>query len=435
MGGSGGSAAADGAAKGGTGGLPTMGGIDGLATGGSGETETGGAGGSVALDAGAMDGANSSDDGGIDVPFSYDTNLPVDQGTGGSTTDGAIVGGTGGSRTDGPTAGGTGGTATGGAGGTVKLDAGTKADAISSGDGKTDVPFSYDTNLPSDLTIGHLDVAEAGGLDVAGAVGFDVADAGGVDIAETGGPDVAEDGSIDVAGTGGAGGTGGTGTGGAGGTGGTGTGGATGPTIISIRFVGGRTGGAPGTTTMSATDSAGFKPAANWNSALNATGTLSSLVAADGSTATGASITWNSPGTYTVGFTDTSGDARMMNGFLEAKDLNSPITINLTLPSSMSGAYDVYVYCYGYIDASTRTYQYKIGSTTQTVSQTGHSVTTFPGHSLAPVSGTGSGTYILFQNVTGTTFTLTATALSSTASPAAYRVPVNAIQIVYPAGS
>jgi hypothetical protein len=412
-----------------------MGGIDGLATGGSGETETGGAGGSVALDAGAMDGANSSDDGGIDVPFSYDTNLPVDQGTGGGRTDGAIVGGTGGSRTDGPTAGGTGGTATGGAGGTVKLDAGTKADAISSGDGKTDLPFSGDTNLPSDLTIGHFDVAEAGGPDVA----------------ETGGPDIAEDVSIDVAETGGAGGTGGAGTGGAGGTGGiasggtqtggaggtggTATGGATGPMIISIRFVGGRTGGAPGTTTMSATDSAGFKPAANWNSAPNATGTLSSLVAADGSTATGASITWNSPGTYTVGFTDTSGDAHMMNGFLEAKDLNSPITINLTLPSSMSGAYDVYVYCYGYIDVSTRTYQYKIGSTTQTVSQTGHSVTTFPGHSLAPVSGTGSGTYILFQNVTGTTFTLTATALSSTASPAAYRVPVNGIQIVYPAGS
>jgi len=185
---------------------------------------------------------------------------------------------------------------------------------------------------------------------------------------------------------------------------------------------------------MAATESAGFKPATHWNSATNATGTFPSLVAADGSTTT-ASVTWNSPGTYTVGFTDTSGDAHMMNGFLEAKDLNSPITINLTLPISMSGAYDVYVYCYGYIDASTRTYQYKIGSTTQTVSQTGHSVTTFPGHSLAPVSGTGSGTYILFQNVTGTTFTLTATALSSTASPAAYRVPVNGIQIVYPAGS
>jgi hypothetical protein len=428
MGGSGGSAAPDGAATGGIDGLSTTGGVGG--------TATDGAAGNVALDAEAD--ANLSDDGGIDVPFSYDTNLPVDQGTGGSRTDGAIVGGTGGSRTDGPTAGGTGGTATGGAGGTVKLDAGTKADAISSGDGKTDLPFSGDTNLPSDLTIGHFDVAEAGGPDVA----------------ETGGPDVAEDVSIDVAETGGAGGTGGAGTGGAGGTGGiasggtqtggaggtggTGTGGSTGPTIISIRFVGGRTGGAPGTTTMNATESAGFKPATYWNSAPNTTGTLSSLVAADGSTATTASINWNAPATYTVPFTDASGDAHMMNGFLEAQlSVSSTITIDVTLPSSMSGAYDVYVYCYGNIDTSTRTYQYKIDkvATPQTVSQTGHSLTTFPGHSLAPASGTGAGTYIVFRNVTGATFTLTANPLTSTATVPALRAPVNGIQIVYPAGS
>jgi len=126
----------------------------------------------------------------------------------------------------------------------------------------------------------------------------------------------------------------------------------------------------------------------------------------------------------------------MMNGFLEARDTVST-TINVNLPSAMSGAYDVYVYCYGYIDASTRTYQYKIDkvATPQTVSQTGHSVTTFPGHSPAPASGTGAGTYIVFRNVTGTPFTLTATPLSSTATVPALRAPVNAIQIVYPAGS
>jgi hypothetical protein len=187
---------------------------------------------------------------------------------------------------------------------------------------------------------------------------------------------------------------------------------------------------------MADTESAGFKPATHWNSATSATGTLSPLLAADGSTATGASLTWNSPGTYTVGFTDTSGDAHMMNGFLEARDTVSA-TINVTLPSSMSGAYDVYVYCYGYIDVSTRTYQYKIDkvATPQTVSQTGHSIPTFPGHSLAPASGTGAGTYIVFRNVTGTPFTLTATPLSSTATVPALRAPVNGIQIVYPAGS
>jgi hypothetical protein len=187
---------------------------------------------------------------------------------------------------------------------------------------------------------------------------------------------------------------------------------------------------------MGATESAGFKPATNWNSATNAAGTFPSLVAADGSTTT-ASIAWNASGTFTVPFTDASGDAHMMNGFLEARDTASA-TIDVTLPSSMSGAYDVYVYCYGNINPTTRTYQYKIDkvATPQTVSQTGRSLTTFPGHSLAPASGTGAGTYILFQNVTGSSFTLTATPLSSTATPTpVLRAPVNAIQIVYPAGS
>jgi len=135
---------------------------------------------------------------------------------------------------------------------------------------------------------------------------------------------------------------------------------------------------------------------------------------------------------YTVPFTDGSGDANMMNGFLQAKDTD-PLTVVVTLPSSMSGAYDVYVYCYGNIDVSTRTYRYTIGSTIHDVSQTGHSLITFPGHSLAPASGTSSGTYIVFQNVTGPSFTLTANPLTST--EAVLRAPVNGIQIVYPAGS
>jgi len=193
---------------------------------------------------------------------------------------------------------------------------------------------------------------------------------------------------------------------------------------------------------MSDTESAGFKLAARWNSATGSTNgasSLSSLLAADGSTTT-ASITWNASGTFTVPFTDSSGDAHMMNGFLEARDAVST-TIVVTLPSSMSGAYDVYVYCYGNIDASTRTYRYAIGSTIHDVSQTGHSATTFPGQTPAaapggPDGGPTTGTYVLFQNVTGATFTLTATALTSTATPTPIlRAPVNGIQIVYPAGS
>jgi hypothetical protein len=130
----------------------------------------------------------------------------------------------------------------------------------------------------------------------------------------------------------------------------------------------------------------------------------------------------------------------MMNGYLEAKDAVSVAVDVTALPSSISGGYDVYVYCYGNIDATTRTYQYTIGSTTHFVSQTGHSATTFPGHALANATGSvdagpSSGTYVLFQNLTGTSFSLTATPVSSTAVPPILRTPVNGIQIVYPSGS
>ena len=378
--GSGGSVVAGGATTGGM-----------IATGGAGGVSaTGGAAGNVARDAGTVADATSSGDGAIDVPVSPDANRPVDRGAGGTGGGGAITGGTGGTATGGATTGGSGGTAAGGSAGSQAVDAKIVADAKSPGDGGIDVPFSPDTSLPLDLGTGSSD-----------------------------GP-----------GTGGTGGAGGAGTGGAG-TGGAGTGGATGPMIISVRFVGGRTGGSSGTTTMNATESAGFKPATNWNSATSSTGTLSSLAAADGSTTT-ASLTWNSPGVFTVPFTDASGDAHMMNGFLEARDAVSA-TISVTLPISMSGGYDVYVYCYGNIDPTTRTYQYKIGSTTHTVSQTGRSVTTFPGHTRAPEGG--AGTYVVFSNVTGASFTLTATPASSTAVPPALRAPVNGIQIVYPSGS
>jgi hypothetical protein len=413
IGGSGGSAAADGAATGG---------IDGQATtGGTGGTAMGGAGGNVALDAVAVADGTSSEDGGMDVPFSADSNLPSDQGTGGTggaTTGGAGGTGTGGATAGGATTGGAGGTATGGAGGTVAVDAGTKADATSSGDGGIDVPFSADTSLPLDLGIGHFDVAETGGPD----------------RAETGGPDVAETGSLDVAGTGGADGNE---------RGETVTDGAPAPMIISIDFVGGGStvdSGSTGTVAMAATESAGYKPATHWNSAANRTGTLTSLVLAD-STTSSASVTWNSPiaggetsATWSLHFTDAPGDVRMMNGYLDPRATASPATINVTgLASPMSSGYDVYVYCFGEMTwADSRTARYVIGSTTHTVVQAEPPpVTSFSGYTLAPEAGAGN--YVVFKNVTGTSFTLTATPASSTSG--AVRAPVNGIQIVYPAGS
>jgi hypothetical protein len=189
---------------------------------------------------------------------------------------------------------------------------------------------------------------------------------------------------------------------------------------------------------MAAAESAGVKPSTHWNSAAGTSGTLSSLAAGDGATTT-AAATWNVPvvsgqaGSWSVFIPDAPGDVRMMNGYLDPWANASPATVTVSgLPAAMSGGYDVYVYCYGQVDSGvTLSYQYKIGSTTHSVQQTGPSATTFPGYTLALEGG--SGTYVVFRNVSGTGFTLTAQPPVSTTG--LERSPVNGIQVVYPSGS
>ncbi len=251
-------------------------------------------------------------------------------------------------------------------------------------------------------------------------------------------------GGLAIGGTSTGGGSGGTGQGTGGtGIGGTGTGGATAPMIISIDFVGGDSAvdsGATGTVVMASSESAGVKPATHWNSAANKAGTLASLVLADGTTSP-ASVTWNSPvangetsATGSLDWTDSPGDVRMMNGYLDPRATASPATITVSgLASPMSGGYDVYVYCFEDMTwGDTRTSKYTIGSTTHTVKQTEPPlVTSFAGYTLAPEAGAGN--YVVFTNVTGTSFTLTAT--PGTSLHSTVRAPVNGIQIVYPSGS
>jgi hypothetical protein len=234
--------------------------------------------------------------------------------------------------------------------------------------------------------------------------------------------------------------TGGTGGGGASGTGGSGTGGtvmdaAIVPMILSIDFVGGAPpgdSGITGTVVMAPTESAGVKPATNWNRAEGSAGAQSSLKLADGTTSS-ASVTWNAAGTWSLYLTDAPGDARMMNGYLDPMATAAPAKVAVSgLASPMSGGYDVYVYCYGDIYlVQTRTFQYTIGATTHSVSETGISEHTFTGYRQVTSEG-GTGNYVVFHNVTGTSFTLTATPGTPTGSQ---RAPVNGIQIVYPPGS
>jgi len=54
---------------------------------------------------------------------------------------------------------------------------------------------------------------------------------------------------------------------------------------------------------------------------------------------------------------------------------------------------------------------------------------TFTGYTLAPAGGAGN--YVVFRNLTGASFTLTATPDSGSTK----RAPVNGLQIVAPTGS
>jgi len=99
------------------------------------------------------------------------------------------------------------------------------------------------------------------------------------------------------------------------------------------------------------------------------------------------------------------------------------------LPATLTGnGYDVYVYTNGSVPVGeTRTFNYAIGTATVTLSQTMAQI--FSGtYVLAPADGGGSGNYVVFRNVRGNAFTLTATPGQSTSF--FQRSPVNGFQIV-----
>jgi hypothetical protein len=188
---------------------------------------------------------------------------------------------------------------------------------------------------------------------------------------------------------------------------------------------------------MGADEIAGVRAAANWNSAGAATGSLANLKRGDGS-ATTSRATWSSPptsvstGVYAVGLADAPGNARMLNGYLDPTSPSAPATVTVTdLPAEMAnGGYDVYVYTLNHLLAGTRTYSYTLGGTTYLVSQSAPSPSEVPSWStFTPGSTSGTANYVVFRNLRGSAFTLTATPTG-----AIPRAPVNGIQIVAPPG-
>lgn len=361
---------------------------------------------------------------------SSDGRVASDTGTGGGASGGSTTA-TGGSAT-----GGTGQPATGGTGGSITVDADAEADAAAMGGAPgadaddtgrvvmTDAPAVADAASTQDVAIDVPLPADARVLPDSGSGGSDVVETGTLDApgADTrDGPASGADGASDL-----------------------GTDATVAPIIISIDFVGGQpTGGSGvvGVVAMDPNELAGVKRAAHWNSAPGDTGTLPALVSSSGSV-TAASATWSVPelggvSTWSNSFTDAPGDTRMMNGYLDPVAADLPGTVSVAnLPAEMSSGYDVYVYCYSAVDSGdTRNYQYKIGSTTVSVSQPALTTSSFPGYTLATggdAGAAGAGDYVVFRNVTGSSFTLTAQPRPSTWG--IQRAPVNGIQVVYPSG-
>ena len=224
-----------------------------------------------------------------------------------------------------------------------------------------------------------------------------------------------------VGGRGGEGGAGAAGMAGAGGAGGA-------RLVLSIDFGAGNGGPAR----MGTTETAGVRPAANWNSLVGGTSAapVTPLLLSDGSYVS-ASVTWTTPvtggasGIHGAGLADAPGDVRMMNSYLDPISGVMPVTVVVSdlPPSIASGGYDVYVYFLGFVPSgATRTSTYAIGTASFTVSEVGP--TAFSGFLRAANMGT-TGNYVVFRNVTGPSFTLTATPAAGTAE----RAPVNGLQI------
>ncbi|MET0225171.1 MAG: PQQ-binding-like beta-propeller repeat protein [Dokdonella sp.] len=189
--------------------------------------------------------------------------------------------------------------------------------------------------------------------------------------------------------------------------------------IIGIDFVGN---GTP----MGALESAGVVAIPNWNEAAAASGSNLALADETG-TLTGATASWSADAVWALGIADTPGDFRMMNGYLDATDNASTLTV-ADLPDDPAGYY-VYVYADGDNAGDTRAGEYAIsgpGTTAQSIEITDAANATFDGSYMR--ADNSAGNYAVFF-VGGTRFTLTAT--PGPASSSTVRAPLNAIQIVH----
>lgn len=201
-------------------------------------------------------------------------------------------------------------------------------------------------------------------------------------------------------------------------------------TVISFNFTG--TSVNNGTSSpMAAAEVAGVLPAANWNNSTNqAAGTLGGLMDSSGAS-TPASITWSGTGIGTTAEQNNPGDDRMMKGYVDVTN-GAMGTITVTnLPGSISGgSYDVLVYFDGANGSADRNAEFTIGS----AFYYGKDYTSYGGTYIQATTtnnnsiSTPPANFVLFTNLTGNSFTVTATpAFASDGNPHA---EFNGIQII-----
>jgi hypothetical protein len=195
---------------------------------------------------------------------------------------------------------------------------------------------------------------------------------------------------------------------------------------ISINFQG----TAP--SSMTSSETAGVLVVSNWNNATLASNSFNNLVDSGGN-ATSASATWNADGIGATAASNDPGDSKMMKGYLDVTNGSTGTVVVTNLPFSISSnSYNVLVYFDSASGSAHWVMQFTLGS----ASYFGRDNTFFAGTYSASTATSDSGistptaNYVLFTNVSGNSFTLTATpGFASDGNPHA---AINGIQIFAP---
>jgi hypothetical protein len=162
----------------------------------------------------------------------------------------------------------------------------------------------------------------------------------------------------------------------------------------------------------------------DWNNLSGNSGSASGLINSSGQT-TGIDVTWSSIDAWqALSGAPATQNAQLMNGYLDN-------TIQITATGIPYGSYEVVVYFNGDTPSQNRVSQYQIGSTSifaQDNAAFGGTFIQVPSTSNADLgTSTPAGNYVIFNNLSGSSFTLDATPGSTLGTP---RAVVNAIQIV-----